>query len=163
MDGAIKALAMPIPKTITTRAHGAGLPFQATIASTTDRLPCTADPAMMMWRRSKRSASTPPTGEASSIGPSWANDTRPTKAPEWVSWLASAISVTFCIHVPMLDAKAPAATRRNGWWLSAAPTVPWRRPLRSPEGRRRRRRRSVGSASAVGSRTSVGRSSPLSS
>nr|WP_287392409.1 hypothetical protein [Candidatus Microthrix sp.] len=55
-----------MPSTISTSAQGGGLPFQATMASTTDRLPCTADPAMMMWRRSKRRASTPPTGEASS-------------------------------------------------------------------------------------------------
>lgn len=78
----------------------------------------------MMWRRSKRSASTRrPGGEQHR--PQLGEGHQPDEGAGVRQLVGQRNQrVTFCIQVPMLDAKAPAATRRNAWWLSAAPTVP---------------------------------------
>jgi hypothetical protein len=54
------------------------------------------------------------------MGPSWANITRLRYVAEWVSSKAKAPRVTFCIHVPTLEAMAPNHTTRKSRDASAA-------------------------------------------
>ena len=55
-------------------------------------------------------------------------------ADPWLSALAYTPSVTFCIHVPMLDANEPSQRMRKSRWARAERTVPgwWRGAVVAP-------------------------------
>lgn len=82
---------------------------------------------IMIVLRLTRSATTPPSGARNRVGPSWANTTSPTKVAWWVSRLATTARVTFCIHVPMFDAKEPRKTQRKARWDKAPRGEPGRK------------------------------------
>ena len=74
---------------------------------------CTHWEKISMWRRSKRSASTPPTSEKRKIGMAWRMGSR---ASNWVLPLIFQMSqpcATICIQVPMAEAQAPIHMRRK--------------------------------------------------
>jgi hypothetical protein len=73
---------------------------------------CWTEMMISIFLRSYLSANEPPISETKSRGPSWANPTRPAR-PGPLMWVANAMSTTFCIHVPTLDAMEPAKTRRK--------------------------------------------------
>jgi hypothetical protein len=71
-------------KTTPTIAHRFGSSTATMAASTRASSAWVADTTMSSFRRSKVSASIPPTIEKNSIGPSWANSTTPTNVDERV-------------------------------------------------------------------------------
>ncbi len=60
-------------------------------------------------RLGTRSATTPAIGENSRTGSSWRPVVMPSAVPLWVSCRISQSCATRCIHVPMLETKAPIA------------------------------------------------------
>jgi hypothetical protein len=79
------------------------------------------------WRRFRRSATTPPISVKRRIGTSPRNESRPRKNADAVplSVTISQACATFCIHVPMLEMRAPVQRRRKSRKVRAAAT---RRP-----------------------------------
>ena len=84
---------------------------------------------MRSVRREWRSASEPPRGLTTMAGANWAKAPRPTQAAEPVaSWRRNG-TVTFCIHIPMLDTNAPAQNRAKSRWCNARKACRTPRPL----------------------------------
>ena len=124
MVGPLMALAQPMPATTITSTIRFGVSDNATTASTIDSAICQPDSPTMILRRLNRSAMAPPKGERISIGPSCAKVITPVNHASPVRAYASEISVMFCIHVPMFDARVPAKRRRNAWLPRAERRVP---------------------------------------
>jgi hypothetical protein len=98
---------MPISKTTPRSAARDGSAGTVTRARISENPACWRLSTRSDRLRSNESAITPPTGENTSSGPSCAAITKPTNTPERVRSYARAPRTTFCIQVPMFDAKAP--------------------------------------------------------
>ena len=72
-----------------------------------------------MWRRSKRSARTPPTSEKRMMGTVCKVGSRPSRNGEWLSFQMSQPWATICIQVPMADRHAPVHMRRKSRYWNA--------------------------------------------
>ena len=118
------ALPAPTPSTITTSRTFDGWGEDATRATPSENTSCSMDKMMRKRLRSILSARRPPTMGRIRVGPSWAKMMTPTNVAECVRSYAYAPRTTFCIHVPMLEAKAPKKTMRNVRCDSAARAVP---------------------------------------
>ena len=129
--GALNELPTPIAKTHATSATRDGSPPAASTARTIDSTNCSTWVMISSLRRSTTSASTPPTVDMNSNGPSCAKNRMPTNTADLVSSYPNAPSSTFCIHVPMFDANVPPQKMRKSRFRSAACAVPRRNP-RSP-------------------------------
>ena len=79
-----------------------------------------------MWRRSRRSATTPPIIVKRRIGSSLRKVSSPRKNADREPAIVriSHACATFCIHVPILDVRAPIQRRRKLRWPSAAAIRP---------------------------------------
>lgn len=79
-----------------------------------------------MWRRSRRSANTPPIIVKSRRGKSPRKLSRPKKKADLDLAIVtiSHACATFCIHVPTLDVRAPIQRRRKLRWVRAIPIRP---------------------------------------
>jgi len=75
--------------------------------------------AISVRRRSRRSASTPPTSENRMIGSCCRNASSPRKNAECVSDSTSQFCATICIHVPMLEVQAPNHCTRKSRYAKA--------------------------------------------
>src|ERR1700722_16729135 len=118
------ALPAPTPSTITTSRTCEGWGEDATRATPSENTICSIDRMMRKRLRSILSARRPPTMGRTRVGPSWAKMMTPTNVAECVRSYAYAPRTTFCIQVPMLEAKAPKKTMRKVGCASAARAVP---------------------------------------
>ena len=120
------ALPAPTMNTMATRSTLEGSGDNTTRATATEKTSCSIDRMMRNRLRSTLSANRPPTMGRTRVGPSWAKMMTPTKVAEWVRSYAYAPRTTFCIQVPMFDAKAPRKTMRKVRCDRAARAVPRR-------------------------------------
>ena len=110
--GIIKPLKIPVSAVKPRISHG----FRHPIAQVSHSRP--AAKAIAAWvpmrrvRRSRRSASEPPSGPSTNAGMNWAKPARPTKIERFVSSNSTKGTARFWIQLPEFDASAPPKNNR---------------------------------------------------